>query len=510
MSFARTTIGLSQLVEGMVSGRPGRRGVLVALITLSGLLILSGGLMFVMMRQVGVPHLAVIGLVVTLLVFSLMLVRHEWLLILAIIQGHTIFYGSAPTFLGMRVRESVGPSDLLIALAFVAGLIYWYGRDERPRLPLTLLWPPLILFSYSAVYILIAFFLWGRQDNSLLQAVGWMYFMLIPPVYICLATGRVWKPFFLTIFFSLLAGGFLSACLEVGVFQQIIGRMGYGSLGWRTYGDLSVKTNFLGMCIVGTLIAGVVMAFAKRPFWRYLALSAMLAGLFVLFVDRGRIHYAGMAAASALVFAFLPLPQKGAALLRTFTALLVTILVIQAIGGPAKAKFDGAVEKAYERLKLTTSQAITADSGLTKRMFQARQAEAVFLKNPLVGGGPGTRFGTEFRWEDRVWAWVTWLDNSWIYPLAVGGIVGLLMILSCYLFACAFCIWAYSRLKNPLHRSLALVPPAMYIFLLICSPVTWWMVDRFHVAAFAIATGLIAALVYHEKIHGSEEPVISF
>jgi hypothetical protein len=34
------------------------------------------------------------------------------------------------------------------------------------------------------------------------------------------------------------------------------------------------------------------------------------------------------------------------------------------------------------------------------------------------------------------------------------------------------------------------------------------MVDRFHVAAFSFAVGIAYALVYYEKVNGSEKPVI--
>jgi hypothetical protein len=45
-------------------------------------------------------------------------------------------------------------------------------------------------------------------------------------------------------------------------------------------------------------------------------------------------------------------------------------------------------------------------------------------------------------------------------------------------------------------------------WLLVCSPVNWWMVDRYHIAAFSIGAGMVVALVYHEKVNGADEPVI--
>ena len=159
-------------------------------------------------------------------------------------------------------------------------------------------------------------------------------------------------------------------------------------------------------------------------------------------------------------------------------------------------------------IALTSERAIEADPGIAFRARRLRQAEAVWRANPLVGGGPGVTFGQDVDWTQFETTFVTFIDNSWTYPTAVGGLVGMSLILLCYACFIGGCIYAYIRLRHPFHRALAVVPLAHMAWLLVCSPVNWWMVDRYHVAAFSFAVGLVYALVYYEKVNGSEKPVI--
>src|SRR5438552_1900283 len=145
MSIARTTIGLSRAFDTLAAASVGRRGLLTALLCLCAGLILAGGLYLAL----GGPQLPIIVIGAALAsigMFVIMLVRHEWLLILALIAGHSIFYGRFPTELGMRIKDSVGPGDFLLFLAFVASLIYWGTQRERPKVSKVLIIPPLLLF----------------------------------------------------------------------------------------------------------------------------------------------------------------------------------------------------------------------------------------------------------------------------------------------------------------------------------------------------------------------------
>jgi hypothetical protein len=100
------------------------------------------------------------------------------------------------------------------------------------------------------------------------------------------------------------------------------------------------------------------------------------------------------------------------------------------------------------------------------------------------------------------------IDNSWLFPLSVGGLVGMGLILGCYAAFLIACLGAIGRLRNPLHRCIAAVPICQMVWLFICSPVNWWMVDRYHIAVLSIFVGAALALVYHEKVHGSDVPFI--
>jgi hypothetical protein len=55
---------------------------------------------------------------------------------------------------------------------------------------------------------------------------------------------------------------------------------------------------------------------------------------------------------------------------------------------------------------------------------------------------------------------------------------------------------------------MASVPALYMLWLFICSPVTWWLIDRYHVAAQAMMVAMALALVYHEKVNGSDVPVL--
>jgi hypothetical protein len=141
-------------------------------------------------------------------------------------------------------------------------------------------------------------------------------------------------------------------------------------------------------------------------------------------------------------------------------------------------------------------------------MNQLRQARAIFAQNPIFGAGPGAHFGTRVNYQFFETEFVVFIDNSWMYPMAVGGIVGMGLILFCYASFVGLSIWALLRLRHPMHRALAAVPLGQMAWLLVCSPVNWWMVDRYHIAAFSIGVGMVMALVYWEKVNGSEQAVL--
>lgn len=509
MGIARTTVGINRFFEDFASGKPGRRAFANFLIVAAGIQLVLMGLLLAFgadMKWAGVAGGGFIGL--TLL--FLMLVRHEYLYLLGFIAGHTIFYGRFPNQLGMRVLNAVGPAEFLFFLAFVAGLIYWYGHKDRPSVPFSLWIPALILFLYAAGYTLVGYFFYERTDNALEQATGWMYFTLALPTFLCLTTGRSWKAFFVVIFGALMIGALFSMMLEVGVGESLINRTGYGGLGFRTWGDLSVKTNMLGTTVVGTLLAIIVAAFAKRTVWKTAGVAATLAGLVIIFLDRGRIHYAGLGAAIVFLLFFLPTLNRWRVLYYGALSVILGVVIIVFVGGNLEDKAVSALEKAQERIELAQGKAVQVDPGLTLRYYRNREAEAIFLQNPLIGGGPGIRFGYEFDWTILQNVPITQLDNSFLYPLAVGGLIGLGLILFTYTAMIIVTVRAMIRLRNPLHKALAFVPLGSFMFMAICSWVTWWLVDRFHVAAFAVMVGVAVALVRHEEVHGSETPVVNF
>ncbi|MCH8274600.1 MAG: hypothetical protein IH851_07410 [Armatimonadetes bacterium] len=509
MGLSRSTVGITRFLESLVGGRPERPAGLIFLISAAGILLITTGMLIAFEADVKTV-IAAAGILGGLALFAVMLVRHEWLFLFGIIAGHTIFYGRFPSSLGMRVKDSIGPGDFLFFLAFVAALIYWAGRKDRPRTPWPLIWPPAILFTYTLAYTLIAFFLWERQDHALSQAVGWFYFILAWPAYLCLSGGRIWRPFFVIILLALVAGAFLSACAEQGVLLDVLNRTGYGGIGTRSFGDTAVKTNFLGMTIVGTLIATVIVGFARRPGWFLGAVIAALSGCVILLLDRGRIHWAGMLLATVLLMAVLPNASRRKVVVTATTSVLIVVLLIQAAGGEVRDRFNVALEKGWRRIELSKPDALAVDQGLTLRMYRKRLAQAEFYENPLFGGGPGVILGYTTDWQTLKRVPISYLDDSFIYPLSVGGIAGYSMIWFCYITFVGAGIYAFRRLRNRLHRALAAVPLGMFVFLTICIPVMWWLVDRFHIAAFALMTAMSLALVHHERVHGSDVPVVDF
>ncbi|MCW5947488.1 MAG: O-antigen ligase family protein [Fimbriimonadales bacterium] len=503
MSLARATISMSRFFDDLAGGGAGRRAVLMSLIVAGGVLVIACGLLL-MYGVTGAPLIGSIALMLTLVTVTLMVIRPEWLFVMGIVLGHTLFYGRFPRQLGMRVYDSVGPGDILFFLTFVGTIIYWAGQKDKPTIRWSVILLPMMLFVYTAGYMLIAFFLWKRQDIALSQAVGWMYFTLVIPAYFGLCTGRVWKFFVLTLMASLVAGAFLSFLIETGVRNELISRMGYGGLGARSFGDLTVRTNQLGMAVAGTLFFTVLAAFAQRPFWKYASIVAGLSSAAILFFDRGRATYGAIAIAMLLLILFLPQAPRLRFLIRASTSIIVVVLFILAIGGETQKKFANAFEKSLEAIALTSKQAVDYDPGLVYRMHRLNQAQAIFNENPIFGGGPGTQFGTALNWETMENVPISSIDNSWLFPMSVGGLVGMGLILGCYAAFIIACIGAVIKLRNPLHRCIAFVPLCQMVWLFICSPVNWWMVDRFHIAAMSIFVGMALALVYHERVHGSD------
>ncbi|RMG24091.1 MAG: O-antigen ligase domain-containing protein [Armatimonadetes bacterium] len=508
MGHMSATVRVARFLEGLVEGKPGRQRLLTFFMVFTGLIVIAGGVAALLMKDPSRVLIGLGGLFFTVVVFTVMLTKHEWLLLLGLIMGHSIFYGNVPQ-LGMRIKGAAAPSDLMFFLAFVAGVVYWMGQKHRPKIPASITVAPIALFLYSAGYILIAFFLWNRQDNALIQAVGWLYFVLAIPTYLVLTTGRVWKSFFLVLLIPQFFGAVLSTMAEFRVGQQILSWTGYGGPAVRSFYDVTVKTNLLGMSIVVIFLGLVILGFAKKRSWQLLALGAVLSALAVVFFDRGRIHYAALfVCIPLLMIFFMPMRERLASMLRFVTAIIVLVLAIQGIGGKVKAGFDESVNKAYTRLTLINEQAIRADPGIDERLFHLRRAEAIWRQYPILGAGPGVRFGWEFQWDTLENLPITFIDNSWLYPLAVGGVVGMALILLCYAGFLYAIVTSYLQLRNPFHKALAAVPAIYMLWLFICSPVTWWLIDRYHVAAQAIMVAMALALVYHEKVNGSDVPVI--
>lgn len=479
----------------------------MSLIVAGGLLVIGCGLLL-MFGVTGAPLIGSIALMLTLVTVTLMVIRPEWLFVMGIVLGHTLFYGRFPNQLGMRIYDSVGPGDILFFLSFVGTTIYWAAQKDKPIIRWTVILLPVLLFVYTTGYTLLAFFIWERQDNALSQSVGWLYFTLVIPSYFGLCTGRVWRLFLITIGVSLMAGAVLAYCVEANIAREITSRFGYGGLGARSFGDLTVRTNQLGMAVVGSLFFMVLSGYAQRPFWKYFTLISGLAAASIVFLDRGRATYAGILVGFIIVYFGMSQAARFRFKIRAATAITVMVLVILAIGGQLSERFLAAVEKAQNSISLTSRSAIEADQGLVYRMHRLRQAEVIFRENPIFGGGPGTQFGQVMDMEKFESVPISSIDNSWLFPLSVGGLLGMGLILGCYAAFVIACITAIVKLRNPLHRAIAFVPLGQVAWLLVCSPFNWWMIDRFHVASLSIFVGFVLALVYHEKVHGSEESFI--
>ena len=508
MSLARTTVSLGRWLDSLAAGSTSRKGVLVGLLSAAAVMIILCAAYLLLVPRAPIPALAFGGGAAALFVFALMLTRPEWLLLIGLALGHSILYGKFPNQLGLRVKDAIGPGDILFFLSFISMITYWANQKMRPNVPKALWIAPILLFAYTTIYTYYAFAYKGIQDNALIQIVGWFYFTLALPTYLCLATGRIWKGFFAIVFLSLLAGSIFAFAIEGELLRGWIERMGYGGRSPRSFGDLSVRTNQLGFAVTGTLMAIVVSGFAQKGFWKYAGLLGGLGGGAIILLDRGRASYAGMLVAILIVLLLMPMASRLRFALRTVVTITTAVLVVLALGGPVADKFLDVVEKAGYAVELTSSEAITADQGLTFRMNQLRQAETMFMENPLFGAGPGVHFGLTVNYQYIETDFIAFIDNSWMYPMAVGGLVGMGLILASYASFVGLSIWALLRLRNPFHRALAAVPLGQMAWLLVCSPVNWWMVDRYHIAAFSVGVGMVLALVYYEKVNGSEQPVI--
>jgi hypothetical protein len=509
MALGRTTIRLSGLVERWTRQEQAQSAAVGVIIAFAGVLLVTAGLLIVFgakFQAILIP----VGALAGLGVLVLMLVRHDWLFLFGVVAGHTIFYGRFPYNLGLRIRDSVGPGDLFLFLAFVASLVYWMNKKDRPRMPWALFIPAVASFAYMAGYTLIAFFLWERQDNALIMGTGWLYFATALPAFFCLTGGRIWKPFFAILFTALIASGILSSFAEAGVFYRLLVTTGYGGVGTRSFGDTGIKTPFLGMGVLALLYASAFVAFARRPGWVLLSVFGCLGGLVMLFLDRGRIHWAGTLVALMMLLVVLHTPNRLKLIATAVASLLTLILLIQAAGGPVRQRFNDAVFRAWRRVQAATPTALMGDAGLGFRVHRKRRAEAIWRENPLFGGGPGVTFGYEVNVATgEVGAIVAaGMDDSLIYPLAIGGLVGGALLWGNFLVFFIVALYAFTKLRNPFHRALAMAPIGHFVYIMMCVPVTWWLIDRFHIAAFSMGVATSLALLYHERMNGSETPII--
>ncbi|MFN8139344.1 MAG: O-antigen ligase family protein [Fimbriimonadales bacterium] len=508
MSLARFTIGLARLLEGRTEGRGLKSGGTVWLTILACLLILATGviLLFAPQTKWAIP---IGGSAVFILLMSLMIVRHEWLFILAVIWGHTIFYGRLDERqFGFRIANAIGPAEALFFMAFVAAIAYWASEKERPPIYFSLVWPPLIAFLFAAGYMAYAYFFMGRTEYMMNQSDGWLLFPLALVAYLCLASGKVWKPFFVILLVTLLISGFMSTLIELGIGKDAIRRIGYGTMSTRSYGDSAVKTQFLAMCIIASCYALVVIAFAKKTKYRLLGIAGLLCGLWILFLDRGRIHWVGMALALIIVLFCLPIRPRLNAIYGTAVAGLVCLLLVLMSGPAAVKKVGETVEKAQQRIQVSSSRAVLFDEGLVTREREINAGKPFFYDNPLFGGGPGTLYGSiPIPGTDRSLP-KTWMDTTWWYVLSHSGLVGLFTLLLGYGFLLGTTIVMYIKLRNPFHKALAIAPLGIVAFTLVGSTVTGWFAERTYMAAFSLAVGVSCALLFHERTRGSEVPVV--
>ncbi len=509
MSFAQTTIRLSRFFENIHAGVSARRLALVAISTGIAIMMVAS-LMVLLLAQRAETVFPIAAVLAMTAVIGLMLVRHEWLFLLGVVSGHTLFYGRFPNELGMRYANSLGPAEVMFMLAFIAGMAFWYNNPNRPRVPASLIWGPILAFAYSLVYLSIAYFLWKRQSYMMNQLDGWLQFSIAIVGYLCFTTSRIYKPFFIVMIVSLLASGILSSMTEAQIGGEIIRQMGFGGMTLRSYGTDAVKSSFLPMSLVALAYATVIVGFSKRPIWQYLSILATCSGWLFLFLDRGRIHWAGYFVGLVALLFVIPIRPRLKFLFSMGVAVLFVGLVIQGTGGPLKEKVDNAVSKAAERIALTEGKVVAFDQGLITREREINVAIPYYLSNPLFGDGPGIIF-QRFKIGDTTYlATRTWMDSSFWYILSTSGLVGFSLIWLCYLSMTGASIFAMLKLRNPLHKALAFAPVAVFLFVCVCFGVTSWFLDRTYTSAFAISVGLSLSLLYHEKIHGSEKPVVDF
>lgn len=508
MSLAKFTIGLARFLEPKPEGRGLKSAAAVWLALASGMLVILTGLVIMLAPEsrVAIP---IGGAAAVIALLTLMIARHEWLFLLAVVWGHTIFYGRLDERqFGLRVANAIGPAELLFFLAFVAAIAYWASDKERPPVYFSLVWPPLIAFVYAGGYLCVAYFFWGRTEYMMNQNDGWLMFPLALVAYFCLASGKVWKPFFMVMLGALVVGGAISTIVEMEALKDAVRRIGYGMMSTRSYGDTAVKTQFLAMCIIATSYATVVIGFSERPVWRYLSIFGALGGLWILFLDRGRIHWVGMLLALVIVLAVMPLRERLRAIYSTGIAAVAVLLLVIIVSPNAAKKLETAWDKALDRVAVSNQRAVTFDEGLVTREREILAGKPHFYANPLFGGGPGTFFGTiPIPGTDRLLP-KTWMDTTWWYVLATTGLVGLFTLLLAYGFLIGTVIVMYIKLRNPLHKALAIAPIGIVAFTLIGSTVTGWFAERSYIAAFSLAVGVSCALYYHERTRGSEVPIV--
>lgn len=509
MSLAQTTIRISRFFENIHAGVSAKRLALVASLTGVAVMLVAT-VMVLLLAQEAETVFPLAAVVAATAVVGMMLVRHEWLFLLGVISGHTLLYGRFPNELGMRYANSLGPAELMFGLAFIAGIAFWYNNPNKPRIPGTLIWGPLLAFTYSFIYLCIAYFLWKRQSYMMNQLDGWLQFSIAIVGYICFTTSRIYKPFFVVMLISLIFSGILSSMAEAGVGAEIINRMGYGGMTLRSFGTDAVKSSFLPMSIVALTYATIIVGFSKKPIWQYSGILAVSSGFLFLFLDRGRIHWAGYFVGLVALLFVLPLRPRLKFMFSVGVAFLVGFLLIQGAGGPFKEKLDNAISKAAERVALTEGRVVAFDQGLITRQREINIAIPYYLNNPLFGDGPGIIFQRFKIGETTDLATRTWMDSSFWYILSTSGLVGFFLIWLCYITMTVASIYAVVRLKNPVNKALAFAPIAVFIFVCVCFGVTSWFLDRTYTSAFAISVGLSLSLLYHEKIHGSEKPVVEF
>ncbi len=272
---------------------------------------------------------------------------------------------------------SIAASNVLFGLLIVVGLfsgVWWQGAKAAWRQ-----WP-VFFYGWAAYFsLMLAGLGWSQDVNWGLHILPQYWAWLLLPVLVALLQDAIWRRRWL---FCLSLGLFLQLLVCIAQSWGVKLPVGNGS----SAGDPAGFIGHIGFGLIYGIWAAWLMHFAHvdqgKRVWRWLARSAAVASLVMIFIVQGRSGYVVALCLLGFIAWQLYLRQLGWKLLWWALPVVLLAVTVFSMGGAA------------DRLQLTLNSLRAFEhmdfSAAEERVSLMYAGIQTWLEHPLLGAGTGS------------------------------------------------------------------------------------------------------------------------